>query len=354
MERDAAGRHAPKGTRVITLTGVAKVGTWTEEDVTGANYWQVRSAPARPVLVAGEPVLFRFKSVDVMHAFYAPALDIGPVMVEPGHVTEVLVTPKSEGVFEYFCTTICGDPHFGMRGQIVVARDRSTAGQPPPANVGAYWEEKPPEGTTRVERGKWIFRQKGCFTCHGEEGKGGVANWNYVNGTIPALRMLARTMALREKDDAKEIIGLLERGVPLRESASKIANIKVVLAKYDSILGVVRKGNPPGKKDPNGPAPPLVMPAWGWAAVHCGGKTSRTFIDKRRYLAGFFAPAFVVPACSGSFAPPFFRSSESFAPTKSAMSCAKSSVSYCGSVEVCRVLVEASRQKGCTQSSVGQ
>ena len=32
-------RSAPKGSRVITLTGVGASGTWTDREVNGSNYW---------------------------------------------------------------------------------------------------------------------------------------------------------------------------------------------------------------------------------------------------------------------------------------------------------------------------
>ncbi|MBI3074542.1 MAG: c-type cytochrome [Deltaproteobacteria bacterium] len=250
--------------RVVTLTGVGATGVWTSEEVTGANYWVRPFSPARLVFRVGEEVLLRLRSADVLHTFYSPALGVGPVEVHPGYVEEVRVVPRHEGVLEYYCTTVCGDPHFGMRGEIVVVRD-GAANVPPHREQGqAYWEEKaPPVGASLALRGQWLFKRHGCFNCHGEGGKGGVVNFNYITNTIPAVKMLARTMALREKDDAKEIVGLLERGVPLTKGGLKMSNANVVVAKYDSIRDVIRKGNPPGKKDPKGPNPPLEMPAWG-------------------------------------------------------------------------------------------
>jgi mono/diheme cytochrome c family protein len=258
-------RNVPPGAQVIELTGVASGGVWTEEAVTGSNYWRRDFQPARPVLRMGRPALFRLKSADVIHTFYVPALGIGPVDVRPGHVEEILVTPTSEGVFGHFCTIMCGDPHFGMLGVIIVAAE----GTPPPAEarptLDRYWESLPPRAEAgRTERGKWLFHQKGCMTCHGVGGRGGVPNYNYVNGTVPALNTLAEKMFLFFPEDIDAVVDLLERGVPLEsvEEDPPLPRFGATLAQYDSVRKVIRVGNPAGKKDPAGPPPPLEMPAW--------------------------------------------------------------------------------------------
>jgi mono/diheme cytochrome c family protein len=145
-----------------------------------------------------------------------------------------------------------------------------TPGTPAPAlhnspeSVVKYWLEPAPSPQAGVlERGKWLFRQKGCFLCHGPEGQGGVPNLNYIKDTIPRLA-LAEQMKLFEPEDVSAILEQMKRGVRLDSLADSppVPQYNVVLAQYHSIQDVIRKGNPAGKKNPKGPAPPLNMPRW--------------------------------------------------------------------------------------------
>lgn len=264
-EAASVGDQAPPGTRIITLTGIASGGVWTEEAVTGSNYWQRGFRPARPVLEVGKPTLFRLKSADVVHSFCVPALGIGPIEVYPGRVEEVLVTPRTEGVFGHFCTTMCGDPHFGMRGVIIVAGPGHDPGRPDADVVEAYWESPAPaSGATLAERGRWLFHQKGCMTCHGAGGRGGIHNYNYVKDTVPALDTLSEKLFLFFPEDVEAIVDAIAAGVPLQslDDDPPVPRFRAVLAQYESVRNVILKGNPAGRKDPDGPLPPLEMPAW--------------------------------------------------------------------------------------------
>jgi Cytochrome c. len=132
-----------------------------------------------------------------------------------------------------------------------------------PQSVVRYWREPAPAQAGVVERGKWLFRQKGCFLCHGPEGQGGVPNRNYIKDTIPGLA-LAEQMKLFEPEEVLAILEKLKRGVPLDTLADSppVPRFNVVLAQYHAVQNVIRKGNPAGKKDPKGPTPPLRMPSW--------------------------------------------------------------------------------------------
>jgi mono/diheme cytochrome c family protein len=258
-EAQTVEAKAGPGTRVITITGVGSTGTWTDAEVRAGNYFAKEFPPARPVLVEGETVLFRFKSADVTHKFYCPELAIGPVLVYPGHVAEVEVTPTAVGAFDYYCTVFCGKPHFRMRGQIVV--QPSSARE---ARTGEYWLEPPPEGARLVDRGAWLYRQLGCFSCHGSEGHGGVRNPNYVKDTVPALDVLAERMFLFYPEDVDAVVAALERRTPLGQLQDDppVPRFGAVLAKYEAIKELLHRGNPAGKKDVAGPSPPLHMPTW--------------------------------------------------------------------------------------------
>ena len=136
--------------------------------------------------------------------------------------------------------------------------------QIPPQSVVKYWLEPSPDAQAGVvERGKWLFRQQGCFLCHGPEGRGGVPNRNYLRDTIPHLA-LAEWMKL-EPEDVNPILEQLAHGVRLEtlEGSPPVPQFSVVLAQYQSVHELIRNGNVAGKKDPKGPKPPMNMPSWG-------------------------------------------------------------------------------------------
>lgn len=105
---------------VITLTAVAEGGIWTEEDVIGHSYWRRMPKPARLVVRVGETAVIRLKSADVTHSFAIPDLGVDPVVVEPGHVSEVRFVPTEPGQYLIQCSLRCGACHEEMRTTIVV------------------------------------------------------------------------------------------------------------------------------------------------------------------------------------------------------------------------------------------
>lgn len=125
-------------------------------------------------------------------------------------------------------------------------------------------EPQPPAGVSRVERGKWLFKRKGCFLCHGEEGRGGVHNYNYVKDAVPALNTLAERLMLFDPQDARAIVEKLDKGEDLEKLADDppISRYNVFLAQYKAVRELIRNGNRAGKKAPDGPQPPMSMPSW--------------------------------------------------------------------------------------------
>lgn len=130
-------------------------------------------------------------------------------------------------------------------------------------DVGKFWLEPPPPGKADlVERGAWLFRQRGCFLCHGERGIGGVRNRNYVKGTIPALDTIAERLMLFDSEDVRLILDQMKRGRKLEalRDDPPVPRFDAFLAQYTSVQDVIRKGSPAGKAHPKGPKPPLDMP----------------------------------------------------------------------------------------------
>jgi len=142
---------------------------------------------------------------------------------------------------------------------------RVNVGIAPLPPVGKFWTEPPPPATAAVvERGAWLYRQRGCFLCHGEDGAGGVRNRNYVKGTIPPLDNLAEKILLYDPEDVTSMVALMEKGRNLENFADSppVPRFEAVLAKYQSVRDLIEKGGPSGKMHAKGPVPPFVMPGW--------------------------------------------------------------------------------------------
>jgi mono/diheme cytochrome c family protein len=259
-----AGRES--AAPVIELTGVMAQGIWTDERVTGGNVWRRDFRSARPVLAIGKPTRLRLASADVVHTFSAPELGIDPIEIYPGKVVELLVTPKAPGVFQYYCTTVCGKAHFAMRGFFEVAAP-GLPEQAPPARPGkAYWlAPEPPAAAGPAARGQWLFRQQGCVTCHGEEGTAGVPNPNSMNARVPIISDLARRNFLFTGTDAEAFARLVTAHPRLAgvTEAPQVPLFPVVRRQYLATFNLVREGRRSSRLDPAGPRPPLDMPAWG-------------------------------------------------------------------------------------------
>ncbi|MBI4616327.1 MAG: c-type cytochrome [Planctomycetes bacterium] len=116
--------------------------------------------------------------------------------------------------------------------------------------------------TSWVARGKTLYTRN-CQACHGEEGRGGVPNPNYLKATVPALDLVAERMFVGSSDDAQGILVLLAEGRGLPDAKEPPYPLySATVAKYQSIRQVILDGNEAGRKDPAGREPPLHMPVW--------------------------------------------------------------------------------------------
>ena len=66
-----------------------------------------------------ETVRLRLHSEDVTHGFFMRALKID-TDIEPGKVTELVITPHVPGVYTTICDHFCGAGHGNMKMTIVV------------------------------------------------------------------------------------------------------------------------------------------------------------------------------------------------------------------------------------------
>lgn len=113
--------HKFSGARIITLTALATDGVWTEESVSGVNYWR-KHFPATPEIQVkqGEEVVLRLASADVLHSFAIPLLHIGPIDVPAGEVRELEFKAEQPGTLVFLCWQVCSPVHEKLRGKITV------------------------------------------------------------------------------------------------------------------------------------------------------------------------------------------------------------------------------------------
>ena len=78
----------------------------------------------------GQPLTLHLTSDDVMHGFAVGQMDMDPVDVAPGKVTDVTLTFDKPGTYTFFCTRWCGLNHWRMRGTIEVSGATSEVGTP--------------------------------------------------------------------------------------------------------------------------------------------------------------------------------------------------------------------------------
>lgn len=260
------------GRRVIYLTAVAEKGIWTEDKVNSFNSaWKDFSA-AHIVITKGEEVLFRLTSADVTHTFYIPELNLGPIVVEAGYTYDIIFKADTSGTFTYYCTTVCGQCHFYMQGILTVVDDGEVpvnitllTGEQQLASLTKHEDEQELNASNFIVFGKNIFEEKGCITCHGKNGSGGVKNPYYVNKEVPPLNNLASTLKIDWPEDGDVIINLLKNNADLYslEDSEPIENYSRFLAQYKSIIKKIMVGADTLQTvQPDSPQPPLFMPAW--------------------------------------------------------------------------------------------
>jgi len=75
--------------------------------------------PKEITLKQGEAVTLRLTTEDVTHGFYMKTLGIDAV-IEPGHPTEITLTPQTAGSFTTICDHFCGEGHGNMHMKVVV------------------------------------------------------------------------------------------------------------------------------------------------------------------------------------------------------------------------------------------
>jgi len=78
-------------------------------------------SPSELTVLAGKRVRLRVRNVDtVTHGFAIPQLGVDAGEIKAGHVVVLDFTPEQPGLYDFYCTTWCGDYHLQMRGTLKV------------------------------------------------------------------------------------------------------------------------------------------------------------------------------------------------------------------------------------------
>ena len=80
--------------------------------------------------VVGQPLHLKFTSDDVMHGFAVGHMNMDPVDIQPGKVSETTLTFDKPGVYTFYCTRWCGLNHWRMRGTIEVTGGNTSTPEP--------------------------------------------------------------------------------------------------------------------------------------------------------------------------------------------------------------------------------
>jgi cytochrome c oxidase subunit II len=180
-------------------------------------------------LAAGHPVVFKLRSLDVIHSFFVPEFS-EKLDAVPGITTTVRVTPTRLGTYPAECTELCGAGHSLMRATVRVvtpqefqnwlqaqpANAQPPIGTPPPnaAQPGVPGAGAPSTSTsssgaaasgsdTSPAAGKAVFTgSAGCGSCHALAAAG-------TTGTI------GPNLGVTEVPDSKK------RGLPLKQFISE-------------------------------------------------------------------------------------------------------------------------------------
>ena len=117
--------------RRICIAAVSGIGALLQRGAIGAGNAKVkerlikiqakkfRYTPNKIILKTGQPVVLEFTSVDFIHGFNIPDLNIRADL-PPGQLTKVRFTPDKAGEYDFLCDNFCGTGHEEMSGKIIV------------------------------------------------------------------------------------------------------------------------------------------------------------------------------------------------------------------------------------------
>lgn len=114
---------------------------------------------------AGQALLVRLESADVIHNFWAPQLGRKMDAV-PGQPNATWIAADKPGTYEGACAEFCGMQHAWMRLRVIAQ---------PQAEFDAWLQAQAgpiaPAASAEAERGAELFNARTCANCHAVDGK---------------------------------------------------------------------------------------------------------------------------------------------------------------------------------------
>jgi cytochrome c oxidase subunit 2 len=157
------GLYSPSGAGAIAVDVVGHQWWWEFQyhDVTPSD---VFTSPNELHIPVGVPVVLKAMSTDVIHSFWVPNL-MGKRDLIPGIVTNTWIQADEPGVYRGQCAEFCGHQHAHMALEVVAE----------PMDKFQAWirhqrEPAPEPSTDEEKRGRDVFMQSTCVTCHAIRG----------------------------------------------------------------------------------------------------------------------------------------------------------------------------------------
>jgi cytochrome c oxidase subunit 2 len=140
-------------------------------EVSGRQWWWEVRYPDGQIttaneitIPAGQPVLLRLESEDVIHSFWVPELH-GKMDLIPGRVNDFWIQADEPGVYIGECAEYCGTQHAKMLFRVVaVSADDFTEWTAQMSQPAALPQAR------SAERGMEVFMASNCITCHAIQG----------------------------------------------------------------------------------------------------------------------------------------------------------------------------------------
>lgn len=102
-----------------SLLAQAQTGSAKQEQVIKIVVRRFSYTPSEIVLKNGQTTVLEFTSIDFVHGFKIPDLNIRADL-PPGKVTRISIAPDKAGVYDFLCDNFCGSGHEEMNGRIIV------------------------------------------------------------------------------------------------------------------------------------------------------------------------------------------------------------------------------------------
>ncbi len=163
----------------------------------------------------GRPVKLTITSEDVIHDFFIPAFRVKKDAI-PGRYTSLWFTATETGKFHLFCAQYCGAFHAGMEGWVIVME----------RNEYEKWLNGGASGETMEAAGQKLFVERGCATCHLEDGSGRGPSLRGVFGA--SVRLASGEAATANESYLRDAI--------LTPSAHLVAGYQPVMPAYQGQL----------------------------------------------------------------------------------------------------------------------